>query len=86
MGLFSLINSTKSHSFGGCDNYKFYQKSIGVGEVKRVIDKIYLLTNNQVITFGDCTDSQSAKPGDIIEWKGYLQNGAVSALKIKKLK
>lgn len=86
MGLFTLVNSTKTHKFGGCENYKFYQKSVGVGQVKKVIDKIYLLTNNMVITFGDCTESQIAKPGDIIEWRGYLQNGAVSALNIKKLK
>lgn len=85
MGLFSKINSTKDN-FGGCDNFKFYQKSLGVGQVKKVLDKIYLLTNNQFITYGDCTEHQKAIPGDIIEWKGYLMSGLVSALSIKKLK
>ena len=67
MGLFSTINIAKSKHFGGCDNYKFYQKSLGVGQVKKVIDSIYLLTNNQFITFGDCTNSYKANSGDIIE-------------------
>lgn len=45
-----------------------------------------LLGNNIVINLGEWTESEVAKPGDKIEWRGYLQNGAVSALKIKKLK
>jgi hypothetical protein len=85
MGVFSKINLTKQN-FGGCDNLKFYPKSVGVGQVRKVLDKIYLLTNNQFVTFGDCTEHQRALPGDIIEWKGYLMNGLVSALVVKRLK
>jgi len=85
MGLFTRINSTVN-TFGGCENVMFYQKSVGVGQVKRVLDRVYLLTNNQFVTFGECTDADRARPGDIVQWKGYLVNGVVSAVVIRKVK
>ena len=83
-GLFTKVNASEEN-FGRCENFKFFPKSKGVAQVKRTLDKIYLLTNNQVITFGDCTQHQTAKPGHFISWTGYLMKGIVNALAIKTI-
>ena len=79
------VNSCNSGStFNGC-GVNSYPLISGTFKVVSVNVYGYKLASGHSIIYGACSDVKSCNTGDLIAYSGYIVNGVVNALRIKRV-